>query len=157
MERKSRIAPKEISALIPDAAAVTTDFTVEFYQLFRNKDIKSLKFFVDSDYSEWQPNEFPYIRQINELTLAGVDASFVLDKTINITSCSSSIKTILMSALFQYKFKYCRSKLPGALKPLLTASFNDGTTKTYFGEGINISFLNLGVMETFSLPLATSI
>lgn len=140
MERKSRIVPKVISALISDSAAVTTDFTAEFYQLSRNKDIKSLKFFVDNDYSEWQPNEFPYIRQINELTLAGVDASFVLDKTINITSCSSSIKTILMSALFQYKFKYCRSKLPGALKPLLSASFNDGTTKTYFGEGINISF-----------------
>ena len=139
-ERKSRIAPEKIVSLMPDASAITTDFTAEFYQLSRNKDINSVMFFIDDNYSMWQPNEFPYIKHINELSIAGVDVSFVLGNNINITNCSSSIRTIMMSALFQYRFKFYKNNLVGDLTPLLSVSFNDGTTKLYFGEDIDNSF-----------------
>lgn len=139
-EKKSRIAPERIVSLMPDASAITTDFTAEFYQLSRNKNINSIMFFIDDNYSMWQPNDFPYIKHINELSIAGVDVSFVLGNNINITNCSSSIRTIIMSALFQYRFKFYKNHLAGDLKPILSVSFNDGTTKLYFGEDINTSF-----------------
>lgn len=139
VERKSRVAPEAIVALIPDATAVTTDFTTEVYQLSRNKNIKNLKVFIDNDYSIWQPSEFPFNKLIVELDLANVDVSFVLNKEIDVTSCPASVRTILMSVLFKYKFNYCKDSLPGFLKPLLSVTFDDGTTKTYFGEDINTS------------------
>ena len=139
-ERKSRIAPERIALLIPDAASITTDFTAEFYQLSRNKNINSIMFFIDDNYSMWQPNDFPYIKHVNELSIAGVDVSFVLEKDIDITNCSSSIRTIIMSALFQYRFKFYKNSLAGDLKPLLYVSFNDGTKKLYFGDDIDTSF-----------------
>lgn len=150
-ESRSRVAPLSISAFIPDAAAVTTDFTTEFYQLSRNKNVKSIMFFIDNNYPEWKPNDFPYIKHVNELSLSSVDVSFVLENNIDITNCSSSIRTLLMSVLFQYKFNFSGSKLPGNLKPLLSVLFNDGTTKTYFGEGINTTFASLwGEGDIFS-------
>lgn len=137
VEYKSRVAPKSISALIPDAAVVTTDFATEVYQLSRNKNIKEMKVFVDSNYSSWQPTEFPYIKLMGELNMEGFDAAFVLNKDIDITSVPSSVRTILMSAVFQYKFNYCKDTMSGSLKPLLSVKFNDGTKKTYFGDDVN--------------------
>lgn len=140
IERKSRIAPERIVTLIPDTAAITTDFATEFYQLSRNKNIRAIMFFVDNNYSKWEPTEFPYIKHVKELYLAGIDVSFVLDRNIDISNCSSSIRTIMMSALFQYKFMFYKSRLANNLKPILSVSFNDGTTKTYFGENIDTTF-----------------
>lgn len=137
VEHKSRIAPESISSLIPDATAVTTDFATEVYQLSRNKNIKDMKVFVDNNYSSWQPTEFPYIRLMSELSMEGVNASFVLNKNIDVTSAPSSVRTILMSALFQYKFNYSKDSMIGSMKPLMSVTFNDGTKKTYFGENIN--------------------
>lgn len=137
VEHKSRVAPESISALIPDAAAITTDFATEVYQVCRNKNIKELRVFVDSNYASWQPTDFPYIKLMSELGLEGVDTSFVLNKNIDINTAPSSVRTILMSALFQYKFNYCRDTMVGGLKPLMAVTFNDGTKKIYFGEDVS--------------------
>lgn len=139
MELKSRIAPESIVSIVTDATAVTTDFATEVYQLSRNKDIKSVRIFVDNDYSSWQLSEFPYYKWMKQLSLDGIDAAFVLDKNVDFSKASTSDRTVLMSALFKNKFTYCQSSVPGTLKPLLSVSFNDGTKKLYFGENVNTS------------------
>ena len=140
IEFKSRVAPESISSLVPDAAYITSDFATELYQLTRNKDIKNIRFFVDNNYEVWQTNDFPYNRLINELIANGINTDFVLDSPINLQGCSSTTRAILISALFQHKFSYNTDTIQGSLKPLLSVSFNDGKTKTYFGENINRDF-----------------
>ncbi len=136
VERKSRTAPVSISNVVPDAAAVTSDFATELYQLSRNRNIKSIRIFVDNNYSEWQFDEFPFINMVREMTLSGVNASFVVNNKIDINGVNSSVRTILMSALLKFKFEHCTNTLPNMLKPLLSVAFNDGNTKTYFGESV---------------------
>ena len=140
MERKSRIAPRNIIDLVPNASTITTDFSTEFYQLIRNKNVSTIKICVDNEYSNWQVDEFPYKKLIGELTLSGVDVSFVTDKSIDINSCSIQVKSILTAALFKHKFQYSNGTLPPNLRPLMTVVFNDGRMKTYFGENIDNSF-----------------
>lgn len=139
MERKSRIAPKNIIDLVPNASTITTDFSTEFYQLIRNKNVSTIKICIDNEYPNWQVDEFPYKKLIGELTLSGVDVSFVTDKAIDINSCSIQVKSILTAALFKHKFQYSNGTLPPNLRPLMTVVFNDGRMKTYFGENIDNS------------------
>jgi len=136
VEMKSRKAPEAITSVVSDATSVTSDFSTEFFQLSRNRDIKSIKLFIDSDFSTWNIDDFPYIRQIEEMRLAGVDVSFVLDKTINLDNCPSSIKAAIMSVMLKHKFEFSTDKLPGSLNPLLSVLFINGRAKTYFGENI---------------------
>lgn len=143
MERKSRIAPKDIVNLIHDAFAVTTDFATEFYQLTRNKNVTAIKICIDNDYSNWHIDEFPYIKLVGELALSGVDVSFVANKVIDVSNCSVSSKAIVAAAMFKYKFQYTDGSLPKSLSPLMIVFFNDGRTKTYFGENINNSLSSL--------------
>ncbi len=139
MELKSRIAPESISSLVPDASCVTTDFATELYQLSRNKDISSISFFVSNDYSEWQVSEFPYNKLLNELKANGIEATIILNKPIDFNGCKSTDRASLLSALFQYRFGYYTEAMPNMLSPLLSVTFNDGKTKTYFGENINMA------------------
>ena len=139
MERKSRIAPKNIISLVYDASAVTTDFATEFYQLIRNKNVTAIKICVDNDYSNWRVDDFPYLKLVGELALSGVDVSFVANGVIDMNNCSASSKAILAAAMFKHKFQYFGGSLPKSLKLLMTVSFNDGRTKTYFGVNINNS------------------
>lgn len=140
MEFKSRVAPESISSIVPDAAYITSDFATELYQLTRNKDIKNIYFFVENNYETWQIKDFPYNRLINELTASGIESVFVLNSPINLQGCSSTIRAIIMSALFQREFSYYTDTIPNSLKPLLSVSFNDGRIKTYFGENVNRDF-----------------
>ena len=139
MERNSRVAPESIVSDIPDASAVTTDFATEFYQLTRNNNVKSLKVFVNNEYDSWQLDDFPYGKLLSELSLSGVDVAYVLDKNIQLSSCSASSKAILMAALFKNRFEYVKARLRDSLKPLLAVTFGDGTSKMYLGENVDIS------------------
>lgn len=138
-ERKSRIAPKEIVNLVPDASAVTTDFATELYQITRNKDVKTIKLFADNEYANWQFDDYPYEKLMSELTLSGVDVSFVMNKDIDYSTCSAATKSILMAALFRHKFQYLKEGKPSSLKPLMVVVLNNGATKTYFGENVDVS------------------
>ena len=142
LEMKSRIAPKSITTAVPNATAVTSDFSTEFFQLSRNRDIKAVKLFIDSDFSSWSIDDFPFIRQIEEMKLAGVNVSFVIDDNINMKDCPPSIKTIVVSAILKHKFEYCTSKLRGSLTPLLHVAYVNDSVRTYFGENINRSLAN---------------
>lgn len=142
LEMKSRIAPKSITTAVPNATAVTSDFSTEFFRLSRNRDIKAIKFFIDSDFSSWGIDDFPFIRQIEEMRLAGVDVSFVINNSINMKNCPPSIKTIVLSAMLKHKFEYCTSKLRGSLTPLLHLAYVNDSVRTYFGESINRSLAN---------------
>ena len=138
-ERKSRIAPKEIVNLVSDASAVTTDFATELYQITRNKDVKMIKLFANNDYANWQFDDYPYEKLMSELTLSGVDVSFVMNKDIDYGACSAATKSILMAALYRHKFQYLKNSMSSPLKPLMVVVFNNGVTKTYFGEDIDLS------------------
>ena len=137
MELKSRVAPQSIISYASDAMAITTDFTTEVCQLFRNKTIKTIRLFVNANFSSWQMSDFPYIKLINELCLENIDVAFVLNKNVDISNTPASSRTILMSALLQYKFCISSDIMPQPLTPLLSVTFNEGTTKTYFGENVN--------------------
>uniref|UniRef100_UPI004026D7A5 DEAD/DEAH box helicase n=1 Tax=Prevotella sp. TaxID=59823 RepID=UPI004026D7A5 len=151
MERNSRVAPESIVSDIPDASAVTTDFATEFYQLTRNDNVKSLKVFVDNEYDSWQLDDFSYGKLLSELSLSGVDVAYVLNKNIQLSSCSASSKAILMAALFKNKFEYVKVGLKESLKPLLAVTFSDGTSKMYFGENVDVSLnANWGDGDVFS-------
>lgn len=139
LERSSRIAPPEITSLVPDASAITTDFATELYNLARNKNIKILKMFVDQEYSSWNPTSFPYGKLMQELELTGTDISFVINKEVDLTFCSSSVRSTVMSTLLQHQFSYGSTNLPENLKVLLSVTYNDGKVKTYFGKDINTS------------------
>lgn len=151
MERNSRVAPESIVSDIPDASAVTTDFATEFYQLTRNDNVKSLKVFVDNEYDSWQLDDFSYGKLLSELSLSGVDVAYVLNKNIQLSSCSASSKAILMAALFKNRFEYVKVGLKESLKPLLAVTFSDGTSKMYFGENVDVSLnANWGDGDVFS-------
>lgn len=137
VEFKSRVAPEFISSQIPDASYITSDFATELYQLTRNKDIRNILFFVDNNYEDWQTKDFPHNRLLNELKSNAIDVSFVLDSPIDLRICSSTTRTIIMSAMFLYNFSYCTNSASGSLRPLLSVTFNDGRVKTYFGENLN--------------------
>ena len=137
MEHKSRVAPQSIISFASDAKLITTDFTTEVCQLFRNKNVKTIRLFLNDKFSSWQISDFPYIKLINGLCLENIDVAFVLNKNVTVSSVPSSARTILMSALLQYKFCISSDIIPHPLTPLLSVVFNDGTTKTYFGENLN--------------------
>ena len=137
MERKSRIAPKDIADFIQDTSAVTTDFVTEIYQLTRNKNVSAMKLYVDNDYSNWHVDDFPYNKLVGELVLSGIDVAFVTYRDIDLNNCSISLKTTLVTAMFKHKFQYVDGVLPKNLKPLMTVVFDDGRTKTYFGKNVN--------------------
>lgn len=139
LEYKSRTAPEYISKMIPSASTVTSDFSTEMYQLLRNKDIRSIKFFIDDSANDWQLDTFPYLRQMNELSMTGVDVAFVLKHDIDISSYSAVTQSVVMAALLKYKFQYSSGWRKSGLQQLLIVCFNDGSSKTYFGEDINIS------------------
>ena len=151
MEFKSRVAPESISSQIPDASYITSDFATELYQLTRNKDIDKIMFFVGNNYDDWQVKEFPYTKLINELKANGINTTFVMDTPLDLRECSPAARAILMSALFKYEFSYYTNRISGLLKPLLSVTFNDGKTKTYFGDNINRDFaLSWGKGDVFS-------
>ena len=137
MERKSRIAPKDIADFIQDTSAVTTDFATEMYQVTRNKNVSAMKLYVDNDYSDWHVEDFPYNKLVDELVLSGIDVAFVTGRVIDLNNCSISLKTVLATAMFKHKFQYVDGVLPKNLKPLMTVVFEDGRTKTYFGKNVN--------------------
>lgn len=134
LELKSRTAPEEITNLIPGATSVTSDFTTELSQLSRNKDINSLYFFIDNNLSDWSPDDFPYLRMMKELELSGVNIGFVVDKKLDLSSLSTSLRSIVLPALIKYPFGYYEQVIPASLCPLCYVRFNDGTLKTYFGN-----------------------
>lgn len=136
-ERKARIAPKEITNLISDASFVTSDFATELYQLSRNKDIKSLYVFINNDFENWNYNDFPYNKIFQELKINGLDACFVLNGKIDLSKLSCSVKTVVLSIIFQHDVCYTFDNLKDNLLPLLSVEFNDGIKKLYFGNNIS--------------------
>lgn len=137
MECESRLAPEAVAALVPDASAVTTDFATEFRQLTRNKNLKAIKLFIDSDYPHWQFSDFQYGKLLDELSLQGVDVSFVLSEKLDLSHCPASASAALMAVLFKHKFQYLQTAFAPHLKPLMAVLFSNGDVKTYFGEDVN--------------------
>lgn len=133
LEHQSSQAPCDVTALVPDAAAVTTDFATELSQLTRNADVRALRFFVDSDFDRWDMDAFPYARLAAQLRLAGTEVCFVCDRAPQLSSLSAPAMATLASVLLRHKFQSLQAApLPVPLMPLLAVSFSDGRTKTYF-------------------------
>lgn len=143
MELKSRIAPDSIKNIVRDAVAVTTDIHTEIFQLLNNPNIKAINVFINDDYEDWQLNEFPLIRIIEELSSKGADVSFVVPNKIEINKLSSNDRTILLSLLVKYPIVVSDNSQYGNLKSLLSVQFNDEQVRTYFGNNVNLSLSRL--------------
>ena len=139
-EVKARVVPEEILSLMSGSHAITSDFTTEFYQLTRNKDISGIRIFVNENISQWNAETFPFKKILTELSLEGVDVVFILPNVPNVRSLSSADSAILIAEVFKNNFKYLENSLPVALLPLMVVTMNDGTVKTYFGKNIDTSF-----------------
>lgn len=137
MERKSRIAPKEVTAVVPNAHALTTDLATEMYQLMRNKDVKSLNFFISKDLKGWNPDEFRYFKKIKEFELAGQDVCLTVKGELDLYTESASVRATVLPTILEHKFRYYQGSVSANLCPLLFVSFNDGATRTYFGIGVS--------------------
>lgn len=160
-ELNSRKAPVEIAMYIPDAVAVTTDFTTEISQLSRNKDINRMTIFVDNEYHTWHPENFGYKRMIQELTLSGVSVSFAIKDQIDLTTYSVETRATVLPTLLQYDFKTYDSPLhEHGIVPLLSVAFNDGKVKTYFGKSITHSLSESwgkgDIYSSFKYPVTMS-
>ena len=139
-EVKARVAPEDILRLMPDSHVVTSDITTEFYQLTRNKDISSIRIFVNGDISKWDAETFPFKKILTGLSLEGVDIAFVLPSTPDVESLSSADRATLLAEVLKNNFKYLKNALPAGLLPLMTVKMNDNTVKTYFGKDIAVSY-----------------
>ena len=141
-EVKARIAPEDIVRLMPDSHAVTSDITTEFYQLARNKDLSSIRIFVNGNISKWDAETFPFKRILTELSIDGVDVAFIFPSAPDVESLSSADRATLIAEVFRNNFKYLANALPADLIPLMVVTMNDGTVKTYFGKNIDTSYSN---------------
>ena len=139
-EVKARVAPKEITDLMPDSHAVTSDITTEFYQLTRNKDISGIRIFVNDNISQWDAETFPFKKILTELSLEGVDVAFILPSVPDVKSLSSADSATLIAEVFKTNFKCLENSLPMGLFPLMVVIMNDGIVKTYFGKNIGTSY-----------------
>lgn len=141
-EVKARVVPEEICRLMPDSHAVTSDFTTEFCQLTRNKDISSIRIFINDNISQWDAETFPFKKILTELSLGGVDVAFILPSVPDVKSLSSADRATLIAEVFKNNLKCLENTLPADLFPLMVVLMNDGTVKTYFGEKIDTSYSN---------------
>ena len=139
-EIKARVAPKEILRLIPDSHAITSDIATEFYQLTRNRDISSIRIFVNDNISQWDAETFPFKKILTELSLEGIDVTFILPNIPDIKSLSSADSATLIAEVFKNDFKALENKLSANLLPLMVVIMNDGIVKTYFGKSIDTSY-----------------
>ena len=108
---------------------MTSDIATEFYQLTRNRDISGIRIFIDSNFSKWDTEAFPFNKILTGMSLEGVDVSFILPNVPNVKS-------------FKNDFKALINNLPKGLQPLMVVIMTDGTVKTYFGRNINTSYSN---------------
>ena len=141
-EVKARVVPEEICRLMPDSHAVTSDFTTEFCQLTRNKDISSIRIFINDNISQWDAETFPFKKILTELSLGGVDVAFILPSVPDVKSLSSADSATLIAEVFKNNFKCLENTLSADLLPLMVVHMNDKTVKTYFGEKIDTSYSN---------------
>lgn len=157
-EVRARVAPEEILCSMPDSHAVTSDITTEFYQLTRNKDISSIRIFVNDNISQWDVETFPFKKILTELSLEGVDVDFILPSIPDVKSLSSPDCATLIAEVLKNNFKCLENTLPGELLPLMVVIMNDETVKTYFGKNINTSYSkNWGSGDVFITTQSTSL
>ena len=135
-ERLARIAPSEITDIVPAACGVSGDLATEFSQLCRNQNLRSLRIFIDNDYSHWCPSEYPFTRLVEDLKVHGVSVAFVLNKELKISEIPSAERAMILSTIFKWQFDFHNATLPSNLKPLFEAELNDGSKKLYFGTDI---------------------
>ena len=135
-ERLARIAPSEISDIVPAASGISSDLATEFSQLCRNQNLRSLRIFIDNDYSLWCPSEYPFNRLVEDLKVHGVSVVFVLNKELKISEIPSEERAMILSTIFKWQFGVYNSTLPSNLKPLIEAELNDGSRELYFGTDI---------------------
>lgn len=136
MEQEARQAPESIKCHVPDAAAVTSDLTTELSQLFRERELESLCVFLDSDFTAWQPDDFPYERILARLKEKGISVTYILSKALDLKHASADIRATVVTALSSHHFAMAQGEMPGGLRPLLMARFADGFPKTYFAEDV---------------------
>ncbi len=139
MEYQTRNAPAEIREVFPEAETITTDWGTEFYKICRNNDVKTLKIFVDKDYSKWNSDSFLFNHQIEMLNARSVKSNLVISSQLDFKNANIFNLTRILPLLYRNNFE-CGVPSINDLTPILGVEFKDGHKKIYFGKDISILF-----------------
>lgn len=162
-ELESREAPESLKILYPEISAITTDFESELFHISRDRNLKSLQFYISSDVAEWCPDDFPFERIISDLKNQGVDITFAVRNIPETTGLGAEKISEVLPFLYTHNVATSDEFFRVGITPLLTASYLNGDTYLFFGENISInldrfwSSGNVYVTKIESLPVLSTI
>lgn len=140
MEQASRIIPTHISQIAPRARTITTDFNSEFYQIVKQRELKSVRFFISNDVENWNPDKFAFRGTLRELNLANIDTTFVMSEGINLNAMSADTMASIIPPLLMTPIEIGSIKLGEGIYPVMLATFTGGRSILYFTDNANISY-----------------
>ena len=140
MEQASRIIPTHISQIVPRARTITTDFNSEFYQIVKQRELKSVRFFISNDVENWNPDKFAFRGTLRELYLANIDTTFVMSEGINLNAMSADTMASIIPPLLMTPIEIGSIKLGEGIYPIMLATFMGGRSILYFTDNANISY-----------------
>ena len=140
MEQASRIIPTHISQIVPRARTITTDFNSEFFQIVKQRELKSVRFFISNDVENWNPDKFAFRGTLRELNLANIDTTFVMSEGINLNAMSADTMASIIPPLLMTPIEIGSIKLGEGIYPVMLATFTGGRSILYFTDNANISY-----------------
>ena len=140
MEQASRIIPTHISQIVPRARTITTDFNSEFFQIVKQRELKSVRFFISNDVENWNPDKFAFRGTLRELNLANIDTTFVMSEGINLNAMSADTMASIIPPLLMTPIEIGSIKLGESIYPVMLATFTGGRSILYFTDNANISY-----------------
>jgi hypothetical protein len=153
LEKASRIAPQvAIDLFGPEVSALTCDIASHICSLVNSGNIVRMLFFLTSDVSKWSSEEFRFHPLMTELRRGGCDASFVLEKKIELNALHPAQLSNALNCLMKGDF-YTGTLEAGAMSPVMFVEFAGGRKLIYFGEDPEISFdANWGAGKLYCAP-----
>ena len=140
LEKASRIAPQEAIDLFgPEVSALTCDIASHICSLVNSGNIVRMLFFLTSDISKWSSEDFRFHPLMTELRRGGCDASFVLERDIELTALCPAQLNNALNCLMKGGF-YIGTLETGAMSPVMFVEFAGGRRLIYFGEDPARSF-----------------
>ena len=138
-EMKARTAPDSVKEIFPDAVTLTSDLNSEMYSVTRDRGLRSVEIFVSGDASRWDPQSFEFRRTLEELSLNGVDVSYILDSVPDVTHLDALALSVVLPALMRSNFRIA-DPLQQGMMPLVILTMASGVKKMYFGAEVNRDF-----------------
>lgn len=141
MERDSKQIPEDVKKLYPEAKKVTADIQTELYHLMRSSEVNTVDVFVSANIAQWEPDMFPFARNLDEMMLNSVKVNFILEKAVDVQRLSASEINSYISTISKFRNQtFYRTSDFQVLHPMLRAKYNDGRTIEYFTQNSCIDY-----------------